>query len=334
MKSRDLPWRLILRRTVHAFIADACTDLAAGLTYFAVLSSVPALLALVSLLGLVGQRRSGSQALLQVTDLLAPPSVQAILHRLVHDVVVSPAVGWGLVIGVIGAIWTASGYVGGFGRAINRIYGVPEGRGALTLRPWQLLITVALLVLIVVVVLALVLTGPIAAAIGHAIGLGGAVLDVWSVVKWPVLAVAVIGAVGMLYWATPNVRRPGFRGLSYGATAAVVVLLAASVGFGLYVSNVGHYDRTYGALGGLVVLLLWLWIANIALLLGAELDVEIERGRQLVRGLPAEDRLHLPLRGVKVSKKAAAKHERDVRESRAVREEARSAARDEVGRDG
>jgi Predicted membrane protein len=319
-----MPWRLILRRAARSFSAHSCTDLAAGLTYFAVLSSVPALLALVSLLGLVGQRRSGSRALLQVLDTIAPASVQPMLHTLVKQIVASPAVGWAIVIGIVGAVWTASGYVGAFGRAINRIYGVPEGRSALRLRPWQLLITVALLVLVVVVLLVLVLSGPIASAVGRAVGLGSGVLNVWSVVKWPVLAVAVIAAVGMLYWATPNLRRSGFRGLGYGATAAVVVLVVASLGFGLYVSNFGHYDRTYGTLGGLVVLLLWLWITNIALLLGAELDAEIERARQLRRGLASEEHLQLPLRATRASDKASAKHDRDVRDSRAVREAARS----------
>jgi len=322
--SGRLPWKLILRRTIHGFSAHASTDLSAGLTYFAVLSSVPALLALVSVLGLLGQRRSGSHALLQVLDTVAPGSVQPILHTLVRQIVASPAVGWALAIGVVGAIWSASGYVGAFGRALNRVYGVAEGRTTLKLRPWQLLTTVALLVLVVIVVLILIVSGPIARAIGDAIGAGSTLVTVWSIVKWPVLAIAVIGAVAILYWATPNVRRPAFRWISFGATAAVVILLVASIGFGIYVSNFGHYDRTYGTLGGLVVLLLWLWIANIALLFGAELDVEIQRGRELLQGLAAEDHLQMPVRDDKASDKATAKHDRDVRDAREVRNAARS----------
>jgi membrane protein len=323
-RSRGLPWPLILRRTVRAFSAHACTDLAAGLTYFAVLSSVPALLAVISVLGLFGQRSSGMHALLNVVDTVAPGSVRPILNSIVEQMLASSAVGWALVIGLLGAVWTASGYVGAFGRAMNRLYGVPEGRGALIRRPLQLLSTVVLLALAVIAALVLVLSGPIARAIGEALGIGGSVLSVWSVVKWPLLAVVVIGAVAILYWVTPNVKRPWFRVLSLGAIVAVAVLVVASVGFGLYVSNFGHYDRTYGTLGGLVVLLLWLWIANIALLFGAELDVEIERGRQLLQGLAAEDHLQLPLRDSRASDKATITRDRDVRASREVRDTARA----------
>jgi membrane protein len=205
---------------------------------------------------------------------------------------------------------------------MNRVYEIREGRPIWKLRPWMLLVTLVVLVLAVAVALALVLTGPAAEAVGNAIGLGSTVVTVWSIAKWPVMLLAVILAVAILYYATPNVRQPKFRWISVGAALAIVVWILASLGFGLYVSNFGSYNQTYGSLAGVIIFLLWLWLTNLALLFGAEVDAELERSRQLQAGIPAEETLQLPPRDTRRSEKEAAKLEAQIEEGRELREHA------------
>jgi membrane protein len=231
----------------------------------------------------------------------------------------SPATGIALAIGIVGAIWSASGYVGAFGRALNRIYGVQEGRTIWTLRPVQLGVTVATLVLVSLMALLLVISGPVATAIGDALGLGDTVQVVWSVLKWPVLVIALMLLTALLYYATPNVRLPRFRMLTTGSIAAIIVLGVASALFGLYVANFGNYDRTYGSLAGIIIFLLWMWIANVALLLGAELDVEVERARELTAGTDAGEAVRLPLKSTAAIVKAQDAVAADILASRDVR---------------
>lgn len=299
-----IPWGFVLKSTLSAFSRNHSTDLAATLTYFGVLSLFPALLALVSILGLIGQRQAGTDALLKMAAELAPGSALTLVRGPLEQFAHSPVVGVGVAVGILGALWSASGYVGGFSRAMNRIYGVAEGRSGLRLRGMQLIVTISTLILITVITVILVVSGPVARGVGAALGAGDTVETVWAFAKWPVLAIALVLAIAILYDATPNVRRPRFRFLSVGACAAVVILGAATVGFGFYVGNFSDYNRTYGSLAGVIIFLLWIWIANVALLFGAVLDREVERGRQLVRGVPAERAPELPLRSERAIRKA------------------------------
>ncbi len=317
------PWMYVLRSTLRGFSNDHCTDLAASLTYFGVLSLFPALLALVSILGLIGQREAGTAALLKVAEEFAPGSTLSLVRGPLEQFAANPAVGAALAAGILGAIWSASGYVGAFGRALNRIHGVAEGRNGLRLRGMQLTVTLVTLVLITVITVILVVSGPIARAIGGALDAGDTIETVWAFAKWPVLAVALVLAIAILYGATPNVRRPRFRFLSIGACGAVLILGVATLGFGFYIGNFSHYDKTYGSLAGVIIFLLWIWIANVALLFGAELDVQVERGRELAAGMAAEEGLLLPLKSVKGVRKAEDKRAKDILDARRIRESAR-----------
>jgi membrane protein len=227
-----------------------------------------------------------------------------------------------LVIGLVGALWSASGYVGAFGRALNSVYEIEEGRPFWKLRPLMLLITLVAVVLAALVLVMLVVSGPLASSIGNAIGIGSTAVTVWSFVKWPVLLVMVMVIVALLYYATPNVKQPKFRWISVGAAFAIVVWVIASVAFAFYVANFSSYSKTYGSLAGVIVTLLWLWITNLALLFGAEVDSELERGRELQAGIPAEEELQLPARDTRNIEKSREKEQKDIDMGRAIREEA------------
>jgi membrane protein len=312
-------WRFVLRRTAREFSNDQCTDLAAALTYYAVLSLFPALMVVISLLGVFGQGRRTTDAMLQAAAEIAPASAVDLLRQPIQQVVENPSAGFALVLSAAAALWSASGYVGAFGRALNRIYEIAEGRPVWKLRPLQLVLTLAGLVLAAGVAFMLAISGPIAKAVGEAVGLGSTAQTVWAVIRWPVILLFVILAVAILYYATPNVRQPKFRWLSIGAAVAIIVWALASVGFGVYVSNFGSYDKTYGALAGVIVFLLWIWLTNLALLFGAELDSELERGRQLQAGIAAEEELQLPPKDARVVQKNEAAEEKDVKRGRWLR---------------
>ncbi len=309
--------RYIVRKTMREFSSDECTDLAAALTYYSVLALFPALVAVLSLVGLVGQGPKTTKTLI---DILHQVGVQSpTLEDTVNQLSTSSGTGLALIIGLATALWSASGYVGSFGRAMNRIYEVGEGRPVWKLRPVMLLVTLITVVLAAVVALALVLTGPAAQAVGDAIGLGSTAVLVWNIAKWPVMLLVVIAIVALLYWATPNVKQPKFRWLSVGAVFAIVVWVLASAAFGFYVANFSSYNKTYGALAGVIVFLLWLWLTNLALLFGAELDAELERGRELQAGVAAEKSVQLPPRDTKKLDKAAAKEREDIERGRRLR---------------
>ncbi len=314
------------RSTLREFTEDGCLDLAAALTYYAVLALFPALLALMSLVGLVGRGPETVDTLLQVLRDVGAGSVAQTLEPTLTQLSNAPGAGLALVLGLATALWSASGYVGSFGRAMNQVLEVEEGRPVWKLRPAMLLVTLVSVVLAALVLLGLVVTGPAAVAVGDALGVGGAVVTVWSIAKWPAMLVVVTLLVALLYYATPNVRPPKFRWLSVGALLAIVVWAVASAAFGFYVANFSSYNKTYGSLAGVIVFLLWLWLTNLALLLGAELDSELERGRQLQAGMHAEDELQLPPRDTRVSDKAARKRDADRRRARALR---RSRGRDD-----
>ncbi len=317
-------WKYILVKTAREFSADQCTDNAAALTYYLVLSIFPGLIAVFSLLGVFGQSKAASDAVLQIIDDVAPADVAEALRGPIEQVASSPGAGIALISGIVLAIWSASGYVGAFSRAMNRIYEVREGRPVWKLKPAQLLVTVIVIVLLVVAAIILVVSGPVTRALGDAWGVGPVAQVVWSIAKWPVLAFIVVLIVAILYYATPNAKQPKFRWISIGALLAIIVLALATTAFGFYVANFSNYDRTYGSLAGIIIFLLWLWIANLALLFGAEFDAELERGRQLQAGIPAEEDIQLPARDTRKSDKVIAKEEKDIDEGRRIREQAAS----------
>jgi membrane protein len=317
-------WMYVLRRSVREFSKDECTDQAAALTYYAVLAIFPAGIALVSVLGVVGQGQSAVNKLLTVLSDAGASSAVDTFGPTLRQVSSSNAAGFGLTLGLVTALWSASAYVGAFGRAMNRVYEVGEGRPIWKLRPLTILVTVILVVLVALLAVGLVVTGPLARAIGDQIGAGSAAVTVWDIAKWPVLLLIVVLAVAILYYATPNVRQPKFRWISVGATIAIAAWAVASVAFGFYVANFSSYDKTYGSLTGVIVFLLWLWLTNLALLFGAEVDAELERGRELQAGLPAESVIQLPLRDSRKIEKAEAKEADDRRQARAIREQAES----------
>lgn len=321
-------WKLVARRALYEFKDDGCTDLAAGLTYFAVLSIFPAIIGLVSLLGLFGQGESTTQAFLQIAeDLGADPnsSGYTFIENFITSQQQSSGAGLALAIGLLGALWSASNYVNGFSRMMNRIYEVPEGRPVWVLRPMMVLITAVVLLLVVVLGLSFVLTGPVAESVFGVVGLGDLATTIWAWAKWPAAALIVIFIIRLLYWATPNVKLPR-KILSPGAILAFLIWVLASVAFAVYIANFGNYNATYGSMAGIIVFLLWLWLTNTVLLLGAEVDAESERMRELKRGRRAEDEMQLELRGESAAEKAEKKEHALVEDAREVRQEAASDA--------
>jgi len=312
-------WRYVARKTLREFSDDQCTDLAAALTYYAVLALFPAAIALTSLLGLVGQGTQAVDEVLGILESLGGSGVVETIGPTLREMSSSQAAGVALVLGLAGALWSASGYVGAFARAMNRIYEIREGRPIWKLRPAMLALTVVLVVLTALTLLALVLTGPVASSVGDAVGLGSTAVLVWGIAKWPVLLAVVVLIVAMLYYFTPNIRQPKFRWVSVGAVLAILTWGLVSVAFGFYVANFSSYDKTYGALGGVIVFLLWLWLTNLALLFGAELDSELERGRELQSGIAAEQTIQLPARDTRNIEKAEKKEREDEKRGRALR---------------
>jgi membrane protein len=286
-----------LRRTISEYREDNLSDWAAALTYYALLSLFPAFIVLVALLGIFGQHPRTTNAVLDIIRDIGPSSAVDTFEGTIEQVVKNKGgAGTLLGFGLLAALWSASGYIGAFMRASNVIYEVEEGRPFWKKRPLQLVVTLIMVMLLAVVALSIVLTGPLAKSVGKHVGVEGAALTAWAIAKWPILLAMVVTMIAVLYFAAPNVRHPGFRWITPGSIVAVVVWIAASLGFGFYVANFGSYNNTYGALGGVVIFLVWLYLTNSAVLLGAELNAEIERQRELRAGLPAEDELQLPLR--------------------------------------
>jgi membrane protein len=280
-----------VKRTIAEFKEDNLTDSAAALTYYSVLSIFPALIALVSIVGLVGDPQTITNALSDLVSSIGPASAAETFKGPIEDITSSRGTaGILLIVGIASALWTASGYVGAFMRASNIIYEVEEGRSFIKLRPLQMLVTLVLILLLALVLVALVLTGPVASEVGSAIGVGDTAVTIWNIAKWPVLLVVVLFMIALLYYSSPNAKLPGFKWVTPGSLLAVVVWLIASAGFAFYVANFGSYSKVYGALGGVVVFLVWLWITNVAILLGAELNAEHERSRELKEGLPGAER--------------------------------------------
>ncbi|WP_062645806.1 YihY/virulence factor BrkB family protein [Streptomyces maremycinicus] len=281
-------WPAVLKGVLREFKDDELTDRAAALTYYGVLSLFPALLVLVSLLGLAG--KSATDEVLDNLRKVAPGSVRDIISDAVRQLEGRGGVGSVMaIVGLVLAVWSASGYVAAFIRSANAVYDMPEGRPVWKVLPLRVGVTVLLLVLAVASALIVVFTGGVARQAGAALGIGDTALTVWSIAKWPVLVVLVTIMIALLYWATPNVRGRGLRWTTPGSVLALVIWLLASAGFAFYVANFGSYNKTYGTLAAVIVFLVWLWISNIAILLGLEFDAELARQRAVAGGLPEDE---------------------------------------------
>jgi membrane protein len=280
-----------LKRTVREFQEDNLTDWAAALTYYGLLSLFPALIALVSLLGLFGDPRTTTASLTEIITSIGPESAAQTFEGPIDSVVSNQsAAGFAFVLGLALALWSASGYIGAFMRASNVIYETAEGRPFWKLRPLQLAVTLAMVLAVALLALGLVLTGPIVEAVAGPVGLGSTAVDVWEIAKWPVMVAIFILIVDLLYYASPNAKLRGFRWVTPGCLVAMAIWALASGAFAFYVANFGSYDKTYGTLGGLIALLVWLWISNLAILFGHQLNAERERSAEIEEGQPRAER--------------------------------------------
>ncbi len=291
---RDLDRRSllpVLKRTVSEFQEDDLTDRAAALTYYGILSVFPMLIVLVSLLGLFGDPQTTTRTVTDIVTELGPASAADTFTEPIESITQSEqTAGVLFVVGLAGALLSASGYVGAFMRASNKIYETDEGRPFWKLRPLQIAVTLVMVLLLAATALALVLTGPLVDAVAGPLGIGDTAVTVWTIAKWPVLVLVVVTMIALLYYVAPNVKQPGFRWVTPGSVVALLLWVLASIGFAFYVANFGSYEETYGTLGGVITFLVWLWITNIAVLLGAELNAELERTRELEAGVPDAER--------------------------------------------
>jgi membrane protein len=280
-----------LKRTAAEFMEDNLTDWAAALTYYGLLALFPALIAMVSLIGLVGDPKSTTESLTEIITEIGPASAAETFSGPIESIASNQgAAGFAFVAGLAVALWSASGYVGAFMRASNVIYETPEGRPFWKLRPLQLAVTLAMVVLMAILALALVLTGPVVEAVAGPIGIGSTAVDIWNIAKWPAMLAIFLLMIALLYYASPNVKLRGFKWVTPGSLVAIVVWALASAAFAFYVANFGSYDKTYGTLGGLVALLVWFWISNLAILFGHQLNAERERSREIEEGRPRAER--------------------------------------------
>ncbi|NJP49675.1 YihY/virulence factor BrkB family protein [Streptomyces sp. SBST2-5] len=280
-------WGAALKGSLREFKDDQLTDRAAALTYYGVLSLFPALLVLVSLLGIAG--KSAIDRVMEQVEDLAPGAVRDILTQAVSQL--QGGAGTGSIVALVGlvlAVWSASGYVAAFIRSANAVYDIPEGRPVWKVLPVRVGLTVVLMVLAVISALIVVFTGDLARRAGDVLGLGDTAVTAWSIAKWPVLVLLVVLMIALLYWAAPNAKVRGFRWITPGSFLALLIWLVASGGFALYVANFASYNKTYGTMAGVIVFLVWLWISNLAILLGLEFDAEIARQRAIAGGHPPE----------------------------------------------
>jgi membrane protein len=295
----DLPdgaWRRIARRTFDHYRSDGVSNLAAALTYRSVLSVFPGLIALVALLGVLGQYPQTFNAVLQIVGGFAPSSTVQSVSGPVRQIIIHKGGASALLgVGLAGAIWGASGFIGTFSWASNVIWEARRGRSWYRQWPLNLAVTLIATVLITLILCALILTGPIASAVGSQLGIGPTALQIWGIAKWPAIIIVVTLMISALYYIAPNVRPPSWRWLTPGAAFAVLTWAITTSLFGLYAANFGSYNKTYGTLGAIVTFLIWVWLTNIAMLLGIELDSEIERERQIVVADQATP-IQLPLR--------------------------------------
>lgn len=314
---------LIIQRVARGYFRSYIPDAAAGMTFYALLALFPAVIAAFSVIGLFGGKRDAADAVLDVLKGVVEPEVVDALRGPLEQLGSAGGTGWVLVSALAVALWSVARYITALSRGMNRIYGVPEGRMFWKVKPVHLLVTLAVFVLVTIACALAAISWPIAQSLGEAIGASDVTLTVWRVVRWPAVVVVVGMVLAILYYFAPNVEHPRFRIISVGAAIAVVVFAAASVGFGFYVSHFADYDRLYGSFAGVVVFLLWLWIGNNALLIGALFDAELERVRELRADEPAERQLQVPLRGTERLVKTAENDKTDERRARTLRRSGR-----------
>lgn len=308
-------WQVIATRAAHEFRINQCWDLAAALTYYVVLTVCPALLAAAALIGVFGSAQDVATAGLAVVRDLGGEDVAAALTEPLDQLLNASRAGLAFATGLVVTLWTVSGYLGAFGRGMNRILGVPEGRPFWKSRPAMIGAAAVLVVLGSLVAVALVVSGGVATAFFGALGIDDEWVIVWDLAKLPVVAILAALMLAVLYWAAPNVRRPRRRWISIGAGVALAAWVLTTVLFGLYVWNFATYDRVYGVLGGIIAFLLWTWLGNMAVLVGAVLDSEVERARQLRAGIPAQEALRLELRDERLIRINREQREADIRAS-------------------
>jgi len=284
------------------------TDWAAALTYYSVMSIFPGIVLLTALVGVAG--RSVTQPLIDNIEQMAPGQAREVLKTVITQLGESSGFAGPLaIVGLLAALWAASAYIAAFIRASNTIYEMDEGRPLWKMLPLRLALTLTMIVLLAVSLFGVVITGGIAERVGSWLGIGQIGVQVWDILKWPVIALLVSLAIALLYWAAPNVRHPGFRWLTPGSVLAVLVWVLASVGFGIYVATFASYNKTYGSLAGVVVFLVWLWVANLAVLLGAEFDAELARGQKIEIGLPENREPFLEPRDTRAMDKARSRQD-------------------------
>jgi membrane protein len=284
-------WWATIKRTASEFQEDNLTDWAAALTYYGLLSLFPALIAMVSLIGIFGDPKSTTSSLTEIITEIGPESAAETFKGPIESITESRGTaGTAFVLGLAAALWSASGYTGAFMRASNVIYETPEGRPFWKLRPLQILVTLAMIVMLTLLAVSLVLTGPIVSAVAEPLGIGSTAVDVWDIAKWPLMALVFLLMLAVLYYASPNVKLRGFKWVTPGSLVAITIWIVASALFGFYVANFGSYDKTYGTLGGLIALLVWFWISNLAILFGHQLNAERERSLEIEEGRPRAER--------------------------------------------
>ncbi|MBL7256200.1 YihY/virulence factor BrkB family protein [Paractinoplanes lichenicola] len=293
-----------VKRTFKQFSEDNVSDWAAALTYYGVLSIFPGAVVLVSILGLLSD--NGQETVKDtVSEIANNQQIEDLVGTVIDQVQGTGGAGFAAIIGVLLAFWSASGYVAAFMRASNAVYDVPEGRPIWKTLPIRVGVTAVIGLMLIVSAFIVIFTGDLAQVVGDRIGLGDAAVTTWNIAKWPVLIMLVSLMFAILYWASPNAKTGGFRWVSPGGIFAVVLWLIASAGFAIYLGNFANYDKTYGTLGGVIAFLVWLWISNIAILLGAELDAELERGRAIAAGHDPSDEPFLELRDDRKIKKGS-----------------------------
>jgi membrane protein len=284
-------WWATIKRTATEFQEDNLSDWAAALTYYGLLSLFPALIAMVSLIGIFGNPKSTTDSLTEIITEIGPKSAAETFKGPIESITKSSgSAGLALILGIAAALWSASAYTGAFMRASNIIYETPEGRPFWKLRPLQILITFVMIVMLTLLAVSLVLTGPIVAAVAGPLGISSTAVDVWNIAKWPVMALVFLLMIALLYYASPNVKMRGFKWVTPGSLVAIFVWIIASALFAFYVANFGSYDKTYGTLGGLIALLVWFWISNLAILFGHQLNAERERSLEIQEERPRAER--------------------------------------------
>ena len=312
-------WKFVGRKVVRGFVADGCPDIAASLAFYATLALIPAVMVFVSLVGMLDREGETVRLIEDVTRTLAAPEAAGVLGDVLDELADSSVAGVALTGGLVLAVWAGARYVAAYGRAMNRIYGVEEGRPFWRLKLTQVWVTLVVLIASFVASVLFAVSSPVADAIGESFGVGDALLTLWTVIRWPVLGIIIVFIVAFLSYSAPNVKHPRFRWMSIGAAAAILVLVAATLLFALYVSNFARYELIYGSLTAVIVFLLWLWLANMALMVGVEIDAEVERARELRAGAPAETRVQLPLRDASRIRKSARRDRDERAEARRLR---------------